>query len=371
MCALLLHEALITRFGEDQIFMDVDSIDPGVDYVEAIQQALDACDVSLALIGPQWLTIGGDNGERRLNDPHDKVRQEIEAALARNIAVIPILVDGACMPPRNELPGRLKPLAHRNALELTHSHYAYVRDRLVEVVEQVLRSVTSPGSAPAAEGRPGAPDAPSPTRRPQLTGGAGFPRPGDAYAIHRVAGLAVGTAREMPDTVEKVWLFEELVRTLVMVGDNEKAAAVARDARLAAKRIDDDAKPPALIAAAKLLAWTGQADQAHNLIAAMPAFGVSSGIYGVPARSAMARGFAVAGDADRAVAMVDSLVGCDDERVETLADLAKILADSHRAAAAAGLAAKAVTIADRLRGNEYARRAPCASRRRDRRRCPC
>ena len=72
----------------------------------------------LALIGPQWLTITDENGQRRLDNPEDYVRLEIETALTRKIRVIPILVDDARMPRANELPPSLAPLVRRNAVEI-------------------------------------------------------------------------------------------------------------------------------------------------------------------------------------------------------------------------------------------------------------
>ena len=95
-----LYDRLADRFGSDQVFKDVDSIELGDDFVEVITRAVGACDVLLALIGQEWLTITDARGRRRLSNPHDFVRLEIEAALTRNVRVIPILVDGpACLMP--------------------------------------------------------------------------------------------------------------------------------------------------------------------------------------------------------------------------------------------------------------------------------
>jgi hypothetical protein len=73
----------------------IDSIAPGGDFIEVITSAVGSCDVLLALIGDRWLTIADEDGRRRLDNPDDFVRLEIEAALTRNVRVIPILVDGA------------------------------------------------------------------------------------------------------------------------------------------------------------------------------------------------------------------------------------------------------------------------------------
>ena len=93
-----LYDRLAEHYGGGQVFKDVDSIELGDDFVEVINGAVGSCDVLLALVGDEWLTITDAGGRRRLDDPHDFVRLEIEAALARNVRVIPILVDGARMP---------------------------------------------------------------------------------------------------------------------------------------------------------------------------------------------------------------------------------------------------------------------------------
>ncbi|MEA2008972.1 MAG: toll/interleukin-1 receptor domain-containing protein, partial [Chloroflexota bacterium] len=89
-----LYDRLSARFGEENIFMDVEGLDPGVNFVETIEEAVASCNVLIALIGSQWLTVKAQQGGRRLDNPEDFVRLEIAAALKRNIRVIPILVQG-------------------------------------------------------------------------------------------------------------------------------------------------------------------------------------------------------------------------------------------------------------------------------------
>ena len=98
-----LYDVLVGRFGTESVFKDVDDIEPGDDFVERITEAVASCDVLLALIGNQWLTMTDDKGNRRLDNPEDFVRLELTAALSRGVRVVPILVDGAAMP-RPELP---------------------------------------------------------------------------------------------------------------------------------------------------------------------------------------------------------------------------------------------------------------------------
>src|SRR5215472_13765092 len=90
-----LYDRLSGRFGEDRVFMDVDSIAYGVDFTRAVVDAVSGCDVLLVLIGRDWLAITDGKGRRRLDNSDDWVRVEIETALQRDIRVVPMLVDGA------------------------------------------------------------------------------------------------------------------------------------------------------------------------------------------------------------------------------------------------------------------------------------
>ena len=105
-----------------------------------IDRAVGSCDVLLALIGAQWLTITDVHG-RRLDDPNDFVRLEIEAALMRDVRIIPILVAGAMMPRADELPVGLAGLVRRQALELSPSRFDYDLSRLLKVLDMTLADV--------------------------------------------------------------------------------------------------------------------------------------------------------------------------------------------------------------------------------------
>ncbi|HYV09832.1 MAG TPA: toll/interleukin-1 receptor domain-containing protein [Pyrinomonadaceae bacterium] len=116
--APMLSEKLQQHFGEDSVFFDEHSIPLGVDFREYIENAVGKCDVLIAIIGDQWLRAVDGRGNRRLDDPSDFVRIEIESALKRSIPVIPVLVDKVEMPSADDLPSSLKSLAFRNATEL-------------------------------------------------------------------------------------------------------------------------------------------------------------------------------------------------------------------------------------------------------------
>ena len=103
-----LYDRLAQRTGEDAVFMDVDAIEPGVDFGARIEEAIGACRVVIVLIGDDWLDITDERGRRRLDDPTDLVRQEVAAALRRpDVRVVPVLVEEARMPPAERLPDDL------------------------------------------------------------------------------------------------------------------------------------------------------------------------------------------------------------------------------------------------------------------------
>src|SRR5215813_3761406 len=131
-----LYDRLIQRFGESQVFIDIDQIDPGEDFVEVINHKVGACDIAIVAIGPHWLDAIDASGKRRLDDEEDFVRMEIVAALQRKIRVIPILVGGARMPGRQDLPEALAPLSRRNALELSETRFHADVNRLIEAIEK-------------------------------------------------------------------------------------------------------------------------------------------------------------------------------------------------------------------------------------------
>jgi TIR domain len=132
-----LYDRLLARLPNNHIFFDVD-LDPGIDFVEAIETSVGSCDVLIAVIGNEWLLSSDERGKRRLDNPDDFVRLEIATALKRNIRVIPVLVDGASMPRSGDLPDDLKVLARRNALEVSHNRFNADSERLVAAIERVL-----------------------------------------------------------------------------------------------------------------------------------------------------------------------------------------------------------------------------------------
>ena len=133
-----LYATLAKHFGSDNVFMDIDKIEPGLNFVEVIKQWVGRCDVFIAMIGAQWLTSAYDSGERRLDDPNDFVRMEIEAGLARpDVRVIPVTVQDVEMPAAEQMPESMRELAYRNGLEIRDVSWDYDVQRLIKAIERI------------------------------------------------------------------------------------------------------------------------------------------------------------------------------------------------------------------------------------------
>jgi hypothetical protein len=148
-----LTDYLNQRFGQAEVFRDVEHIEPGLDFVQAIDRAVSSCDILLAVIGKQWLNATDAHGRRRLDNPDDFVRLEIATALRRNIRVIPVLVQGASMPAPEHLPEDLMALSRRNAWELHDTSWSSDIERLIAVVERVLGDSSTGATIPLATDR--------------------------------------------------------------------------------------------------------------------------------------------------------------------------------------------------------------------------
>src|SRR5215216_6283458 len=133
-----IADSLQAYFGVDIVRSDIDSLEPGLDFSEAIERALESSEVLLAVIGKHWPTATDAAGQRRLENPYDFVRVEIATALKRNIRVIPVLVQGASMPSADEVPNDLAPLTHRNAFELHSSSWRDDIRQLITILDNVL-----------------------------------------------------------------------------------------------------------------------------------------------------------------------------------------------------------------------------------------
>jgi hypothetical protein len=160
-----LYDRLATFFHEDYLFMDLERMPPGVDFVREIEERVGSCDVLLAIIGPDWLTIKDDNGNVRLEDPQDFMRLEVKIGLARDdVVVIPVLVGGARMPTAAQLPEGLKALSRRHALDISASRWEFDTQRLVDAIRDHTRGrIPAPPSGSASP--PDEPPTPGPVER--------------------------------------------------------------------------------------------------------------------------------------------------------------------------------------------------------------
>jgi formylglycine-generating enzyme required for sulfatase activity len=155
-----IFDRLKAHFPDAQIFMDVDTISPGDDFIVSIEKAVSSCDVFIALIGKQWVSIQDRQGNRRLDNPNDFVRIELTTALKRNIRVIPVLLHDTPMPRAEELPEDLAKLTRRNALEISHESFNDGINRLIAAVELGSQAADQPKpalEAPASSTSPKTP----------------------------------------------------------------------------------------------------------------------------------------------------------------------------------------------------------------------
>jgi Adenylate cyclase, family 3 (some proteins contain HAMP domain) len=143
-----LLDALRRRWGRENVFMDVDSIKPGEDWVKVVERHIGRCDALLALIGPDWLTATDAAGQQRLADPRDPLRLEIETALAADKPIIPILLGGVAMPAADALPESLRPLARRHAIRMSNETFDADLRALTTALRRIPRSADAADSVP-------------------------------------------------------------------------------------------------------------------------------------------------------------------------------------------------------------------------------
>lgn len=131
-----VEDALTREFGQARVFRDI-AILPGQNWIVEIERAIGKSGAFLVLIGPHWLDRDAQ-GNRRLDDPTDTLRREIEAALGREMIVVPVLVGGADMPVKEDLPPALQPLLSLNGAYLTDQGWPDDVNRLIRVLGQIV-----------------------------------------------------------------------------------------------------------------------------------------------------------------------------------------------------------------------------------------
>jgi hypothetical protein len=138
-----IYDAMVARFGEENVFMDVEMA-PGIDFEKRITEVVSGCVALLIVMGPRWAEVAED-GQRRIDNPGDFVRLEVETGLSSpDLTPVPVLVGGARMPRREDLPPEVRGIARRNAIELSDARWGYDVGRLLEALGELM-----PGGLPA------------------------------------------------------------------------------------------------------------------------------------------------------------------------------------------------------------------------------
>lgn len=198
-----IYDAMVAKFGVENVFMDLD-LAPGVDFVERITRVVSGCVALIVVIGPKWAQLENEDGNRRIADPDDFVRLEVETGLRRDdVLLVPALVGGARMPRREELPDELGTLARRNALELSEGRWRYDVGRLLDTLDELLsESAESQEATPPPSLRPPEPAPPGLGWRLALEGML-------LTAVTTV--LARVLAQAIYDAPEKAWRWRAVV----------------------------------------------------------------------------------------------------------------------------------------------------------------
>jgi len=192
-----VYDGLERHFGHAQIFRDIDAMPPGRDFRKIIEFQVARCDVLLALMGDQWLTIADEHGNRRIDNVADWVRLEIEAALRRGIPVVPVLVGTASMPDPSQLPHALEHLAYRHAVWVRPDpDFRRDLERLIHGIEQTLALTVGPQ-----------PTATEPATPP--SGSSGILHPVtkmnvDTLVVHVVTDAVLATETKIKNETSKV-----------------------------------------------------------------------------------------------------------------------------------------------------------------------
>ena len=238
--ARLLKFQLAERFPDVQVFMDLDSIEPGQDFAEVIEDAVNSCAVLVALIGRRWATLTDEEGARRLDNPDDYVRFEVKTALERGVQVIPVLIDDAKPPRQRDLPADLHKLARLSAAKLSYDRYQADADLLFDLIQRLLAKVAEQSQA------------------------------GDQVRLAAASGTApvpLADAERIANSIT-----DELMKASALSGVAEALAATEPDRaeRIANSITDEFSKVSALSGVAKRLAATnpGRAERNANSITA-------------------------------------------------------------------------------------------------------
>lgn len=197
--AARLVDDLRDYFGRERVFRDIDSNRSGQDYVRQIEEAIKASQVMIAVIGPDWVHIADDRGYRRLSEDEDPIRIELETAFTQDVPLIPVLVDGAAMPQRRDLPSSIDRLARIQACRMSDDDWQYDLGRLLEAMES--HGVFAPRTVTAEPSRAEQPEEPRGTTRYERKMQASRRRVYDAVTA-TVENLGYRVIEEQPEAAK-------------------------------------------------------------------------------------------------------------------------------------------------------------------------
>lgn len=142
----MLDRELTSRFGRDQVFLDVPSIPAGDDFPSTLLDAVGHARVVLAVIGPDWLTATDSSG-RRIEHPDNWTHRELAEAFRVSVRVVPVLAEATTLPEAESLPADIRALSTRQAIRLRGREHD---TDLARVVRELTDAV--PALAAAAAG---------------------------------------------------------------------------------------------------------------------------------------------------------------------------------------------------------------------------
>ena len=162
-----ISDRLVDHFGPERVFMDVEAIRLGYDFRSEIDQTIKVCSIVIVVIGDEW--FAEVDGKRRIDDENDRVRVEIEAALRREIPIIPVLTRGASHPTKSMLPASLEDLAYRHGTSIRHEHFRGDVDSLISQLDKLLARQARTPSTPAETKETAPAKSTQPTQSPPIS----------------------------------------------------------------------------------------------------------------------------------------------------------------------------------------------------------
>ncbi len=193
-----IYDRLVSEFGKARVFKDVDSIPLGRDFRGHLNDIVGGCAAVLTIIGPKWVDTRDSAGQRRLEDPDDFVRIELEAALSRDIPVVPVLVGHSAMPGLSELPSSLASIVYRQSIEVRPDpDFHHDSSRLMSALRRILDPNTpSEEQTPEIALRPGSAPTPPSLPRRSFTGMSGWA----AAALVGAIAFAIPALKRLRET---------------------------------------------------------------------------------------------------------------------------------------------------------------------------